>query len=598
MNRIVASYAVRTLIALTVSAPVNAANTVTVGSLSNPGGLMAALEAAHAVGATTISITPGYYNLPVPTVPASTSAVAGGMQRPFKPATATVLLNGWKDTTISCYGCTFMINDTSTYDYFVNLSNCTSVTWQGGTITTCQLPVCESPIVSVGLPDSKGYLTYNVTTLAGYPPISTGASTGTIAVGLATIVDSVTHLFKPNTGDFYAATATYIGMDAGGHRQFNVDLNAPCGAALAKGDIIATQAPTGPCKMYIINCTSCTIKDVTMYRGGAWDLTDISSSATTFDHDIHRTGPPPDGGTVSPLFSGFGAMSVYDSIGPTVKNCEWYGLTQDDIIAIGGRAYKVLNVVGNVLNVRNSGPYPKVGDTLRVSNKSFYCEVTITAISQSADGATSTITLDKDYNIPADCWATDPAYCGRGFKFLNCKFGSTRTRHIVAAADDGLIEGNTFFNAELDSIRIANEFGHGSEFAHNVVIRNNVVNGNGRSYHGTGAAIQIGSFGPQGNANITVENNTIIGATAESVAVAGSNGVRVANNTFANTAMYSPTNSYKVVGIWTSSNVALSGNILKNPGPKTASPWYFVDPTSKNVTGLDSSGLKVQHDKN
>jgi len=291
-------------------------------------------------------------------------------------------------------------------------------------------------------------------------------------------------------------------------------------------------------------------------------------------------------------------MSVYDLVGPTVKNCQWLGLTDDDIIAVGGRGYKILNVAGNVLTVMNSGPFPKVGDQLRVCSKSFYCQGTITAITQSVDGAQSTITLDKDYNIPVGCMATDPAYCGRGYKFLNCNFGSTRTRHIVAEADNGLIAGNTFNNAEIDAMRIGDiDLDPECCFAHHVVIRDNVIYGNARSYHGTGAAIQIGSYGPQGNEDIIIKNNLIVKPTGESVGIAGANRVMISNNTFEDTAEYSPTNAYTVVGVWTSSNVSLSGNILKNPGPKTASPWYFVDPTSKSISGLDSSGLKVQIDK-
>jgi len=232
------------------------------------------------------------------------------------------------------------------------------------------------------------------------------------------------------------------------------------------------------------------VKDVILYHNGFTTIHENDGIGIVFDHVIWAPGPPPTGGTqVSMFCSGSdGSDCINDSVGPTYRNCQWLGLLDDDDIAIHGFFWKVVDASGDKVaftdNTRYDGLILTVGQHLRVISNNFFAQGTITRLKD--DGQETTVTLDHDCHIPTGCYAYNPDACGAGYKIINCVLGSSRSRGIIAKADNGLIEGNSIYSAGVAAIKIGNDGLSGeSGYGNNLVVRNNVINGNGQSTGGS-----------------------------------------------------------------------------------------------------------------
>ena len=103
--------------------------------------------------------------------------------------------------------------------------------------------------------------------------------------------------YKKATGDFYKATITALGGT-----QYNVDFNQAC-PTLAVGDLIVSRSSI-MCgyKIHLTSCTSCTIKDVILYRNGFANIREDFCSADVFNNVTWSPGPAPSGGTKTSRF--------------------------------------------------------------------------------------------------------------------------------------------------------------------------------------------------------------------------------------------------------------------------------------------------------
>jgi len=543
-----------------------AGSTVHIGDPANPAGLQSEFDAAYSKGASTIIVKPGYYSF---------------------PAATTLHLSNWKDTTISCYGCMFMVNDTTGGHVFWGVSHCENLTLQGLTMSCAAMPMSESPIISLGPVDAKGFQTYNVRTPAGYPALPISAS---VFLG---VVDGVKHQFKANTGD---CLHSRVILNPDG--TFNCDFNQKC-PPLSLGDLIVARNPV-PWKFNFTYCVACTIKDVTLYHNGFTTIHENDGKGIVFDHVIWAPGPPPAGGAQLSVFcSGSdGSDCINDVVGPTYRNCQWLGLLDDDDIAIHGFFWKVIDASGHTVtfkdNTRYDGLILNVGQHLRILSNTFFVQGTIMAIKD--DTKETTVTLDHECNIPPGCYAYNPDACGAGYKIINCVLGSSRSRGIIAKADNGLIEGNSIYNAAVAAIKIGNDGLSGeSGYGSNLVVRNNIINGNGQSTGGVDGAIHIGAGDLKQNKNIVIEGNVIIGPALSCFLFEGADGITIANNTLVNTAQ-DATRDTCIMWLRSCDNVSLTNNLLINPGPRSSTPWYTLYSNCNNVTGLDSTGLATASD--
>jgi hypothetical protein len=524
-------------------------STVNVGDPSNPSALAAALQSAYAGGASTIVINPGTY-----TIPSGNNALP---------------LNNWSNVTVSCSGCTFVDTDPTGSDSLWSLSHCTNVIFEGGTITCSNMPMSENPIVSLGAKDGSGYQTYNVSTPAGYPALTPGSGNQ-----FCDVVDGKTFEYKLATGDFYKATITSLGSG-----EYNVDFNQGCPILAVGGLIVSRSSTMCGYKIHLGSCTSCTVQNVVLYRNGFSNIREDGCSGDVFNNITWAPGPAPTGGTKIPI---------------TYENCLMTGLLNDDDIAIHGYTLTVASVSGSTISVADntfSGqPHPLVGESMQVFNATYFGQGTITAVSDN--GTTTSITISNISGIPSGCLASDPNRCGAGYRIIQCELGSTRSRGIIAKASNGLIQGNTISNPGIAGILAGYEgfpSGEGG-YVSNVMISDNTINGCAQMQPGISyGAIYLAPPGPEGNQNISVENNILSNVAGVSVLVTGDNGVQIAYNTFANTALY--TNDYHLLNVKMSNAVALTNNLLTNRGAYTASPWYQYDSASTNLTGLNTSGV-------
>ena len=561
MRLLPAALAACLVVLMPISQRVLAGTTVTVGDPNNPGALNSAINSAYSGGASTINITPGTYTI---------------------PAAESLIVQNWQNGTINCAGSTFVItNNPGTNQDFWGIYNCTNVVLEGGTYTLNFMTMAQNRITSLGPKDGKGYQTYNVTPDAGYPAPPTGTNIA------CDVVDGTTQQYEPQTGDFYGTTVA-----AQGSGTYNIDFNQSC-KPLAVGDWIVMRGSWGPYKFHLYGCKNCTVQNVTLYRNGFSTIREDQCSGDTYNNCIWAPGPPPAGGTQAPLFScaADGSDALNDTVGPTYENCQWQGLLNDDDIAIHGTFWPVNAVSGNTVTIPDSAnPLLQVGQPLRFVGQStnFYAQGKITAINNN--GTNSIVTLDANYNIPLPAQVMNPDDCGAGYKIINCILGSTRSRGIIAKADGGLIQGNMIYNSGYTAIRLGEE-NPSSEagYVSNVTVRNNIIVGNG-AFDGGGTAIQIGMPGVEGNFNITIDHNVISNASGVSISINGANGVQVSNNTFANTSQVSYGDEHDL-WVQTSSNVTLTNNLLTNPGPYAASPFWEVDASSTGINGLNASGL-------
>ena len=240
-------------------------------------------------------------------------------------------------------------------------------------------------------------------------------------------------------------------------------------------------------------------------------------------------------------------------------------------------------------------------EPIRLSNGAGeYLDTSVQQQQVSQDGSTAVLTLaaapPADF-ARANALASNPNMNCPGYRFINDTVRDSRARGVVARGDNGLIQNCTFINNLLPGVLIALDPGNGfteSDYSHNVTVQNNVFNND--------QGIYIGSVGARGNQNITITSNVFANTPGSndtpSLLALGVAGLTVSNNTFANLGQQTSSggqqypNSMHAVNIQNSSQIALGGNLLTNPGASTASPVYAVDATSQqSITGMNAGSF-------
>ena len=547
--------------------------TTLVGDPRNPVGLPQALLAAHAAGATDITITPGTYDIP--------SQNHGD----------TIVFDGWSDTTIHASGVTLIFEELAHTP--VLFRNCRHATWDGGTLRFAQ-PACTQGRVESISSDAHGIVcTWHLD--AGYPTkLQPGA--------WVNVVDLATKRLKVGVGD----------QDTGTLEQTSPDvfrLHYPAGTKLgfALNDWLVARTVGGNSLVIHDNCDACTTQNVTLQNGG-WGafFENGGPGANRYLHCTVEPGPRPTGATADQLVGG-GADGLHSNAtrtGPDIEDFTCRGVFSDDCIAIHGELYRVLE--SNGVRLRTAGFRPLPGDPLRIASiHGFFAQGTLTKVEPNADG-TVWLTLDQDLHVPivppgADqkggTQASDPNECGAGYKILGCHLGDTRSRGILVKGDNGVIDGCTLDGCAMSAISIGPEFWWGEAgYSWHVVVTNNRILGCGQE-NADQAALYIHGDGAIANRDIVVTNNQFAESYGTNAAdIEYADGVELNGNRFDGTfPLPPPGNNGHIIHVTHCRNVKLAGNIVTNQGIG-AGPLVQRDPNTSEseIQGNNPTGIALQ----
>jgi len=206
---------------------------------------------------------------------------------------------------------------------------------------------------------------------------------------------------------------------------------------------------------------------------------------------------------------------------------------------------------------------------------------------------TTTVTLDKDCGVPASAKLSRPRGDGAGYKIIGCHLGDTRSRGILAKADNGLIQSNVLENCGMSAVSLGPEYYWGeADYVQNVTIKDNVIQNNGGATYG-GAAILVHGDGAVGNKNIVIQGNRFVANFQGDLEVQWADGVTLANNTLRAPSLWpAGVKPYAPVHLANCKNITLQGNTVQN----AASYQFPLVAASPEVTGVrhnDPSGIRA-----
>ena len=545
------------------------ASTVTVGDPQHPADLPAALVAAHTAGAADITIAPGVYDLP-----------------------STISLSRWSDTVIHANGVTLVFGDPSHTP--VVFEGCTRVTWDGGTIRYAHPAFTQGRIIAIASDANGPYLDWQID--AGY---ATEFERGRDL----NIVDQKTRLLKVGTTDW-----TPKAIDALTPGRFRLHLSPAQAARFAVNDWLVARSPGGWSVIHIRNGNACTIQNVTLQNGGFATLFETGGAgANRYLKCRIEPGPRPPGATEDPLVAD-GADGFHSSAtetGPDIEDCVFTGVFLDDCIAIHGGFSRVTQVDGATLTLASIYPLPQVHDTLRIADThGFFAQGTCQAVERGA-GDTVKVTLDQDLHVPIDhtqdddkrlgTKASNPRYCGRGYKMLRCQLGHTRSRGILVKADDGLIEGCTIAGCGMSGVSIGPEFWwNEAGYNWNVTVTHNRFSQCEQNNDWQGTLFVHGD-GAMGNRNISILENTFDRCYGTSIIHCDwTDGVQITGNEIAQPFPFEPRKPCYVIRLMNSKNIKLLDNRVVAPG-SFAGDLVGIDPSvaPSEVTNNDAAGIKI-----
>lgn len=515
---------------------VQAAGPVTVGDPKQPGNLAQAVQDAYAQGARKIVIRPGTYFLP-------------------DVGHTAITLDGWHDAAISGYGATLILTDLHWMHDAIDMKNCVSVTLAGLTLSQNKITSYQGRVVAVGKSaDGKDYCDWKPDVGYPVPPEHEKGFLG----GDVNVVDAQTRLFKIGVGDFYGVS--YQALPGG---IFRAQMKGG-----AVGDWLVGRYGDAPFKVYLNNCRGCTIKDVSLVRNGFAPLREENGGGNRYLHIVWASGPPPAGASEAPLVtnSADGMHMTGAFPGPDIERCVFEGLFLDDCIAIHGYFQTVTAVNGPALTVKGGGTL-KPGSLVRLSNtKGFFGEAMAVSVKDNGDGM-ATVVLDKDLGVPPDAKLSNPLADGAGYKILGCRLGNTRSRGILAKADNGIIENNVIEGCGQAAISLGPEYDWGeADYVRNVTMTGNVVRGNGRCAYG-GGAILVHGDGAAGNRDIFIRNNRFFANYQGDVDIQWADGVTLSGNVITGASAWPPGIPLpSPVSLAHSRAVTLRANVIHNPG--------------------------------
>jgi hypothetical protein len=541
-----------------------AAASVTVGDPAHPEGLAQALQDAYTGGAHRIVIRPGVYLMP-------------------NVGHTAITLQGWQNTTISAYGVTLILTDlTWPHDGF-NLNGCTNVTLAGVLLSQNQITSYQGRVIAVGK-DAAGKPYCDWRPDKGYP-VPPDTDKGFLG-GDANVVDAHTRRLKIGDGDFYG-----VKYEPNGDGTFRAQM----GGNIAIGDWLVGRYGNAPFKVHVVNSHDCTIRDVAMIRNGFAPLREEGGGGNHYLHDIWKLGPRPTGATEYPLVTnaadGMHMTNAYP--GPDIEDCVMTGVFLDDCIAIHGYFSTVTSVSGNMVTVKGGAGEMVVGQPIRVSDqKGFYGQANVTAIKDNGDG-TTTATLDQSLDIPTDAKLSNPLQNGAGYKIIGCQIGDTRSRGILAKADNGVIKNNRIIGCGMSAVSLGPEYSWGeADYVHHVRVEDNLIEGNGKAGYG-GAACLIHGDGAIGNQDITVHDNRFVGNDQGDFDVQWADGVTIADNTLIGATPWPATIPAQTMMSFTNvKNITLQGNVVHDATVYRA-PLVAVGANVTRLTNNDASGVRT-----
>jgi hypothetical protein len=554
-------------------------STVTVGDPQHPADLPQAIEQAHAQGAADITITPGVYDLP-----------------PMHQS-ATILLKQWSDATIHAKDVTLIFEDVDHCP--VLLADCTRVTWDGGTLLFVHPSYTQGRIKAISSDAQGDYCDWQID--AGY------ITDFDLAQGVFNVVDQKTRRLKVDTSDWFPDRRERLGPDS-----FRVHYRPGRGQKFAVNDWLVTRAPGGTSIVHLEGCHSCTMENVTLQNGGFAAFFETGGlGANAYTACKIEPGPRPSGATENQLV-GCGADGLHSARteqGPTITNCTFSGVFLDDCIAIHGTFYRVIQAEGTVVTLFARGPFPQVGDTLRIADmKGFFATAICKAVDIPPDQNPERlvrVTLDQDLHVPIDhsensdkrkgTKADDPRYCGQGYLIKDCHLGNTRSRGILVKADSGTIEGCTIEGCGMSGVSIGPEFWwNESGYCSHVTVSENTFTECNKN-NGDQAALWIHGDGAIGNRGIVVQGNTFKACYGQSVLrIDYTDGVQLSGNKISGSFQVELKSPGNVIALMQSKNVKLDGNIVTDQGPFAGDVvGLYAGMVPSEVTNDNPSGILV-----
>ena len=551
----------------TISAPAPAVPAVIVGDPKDPGALAQAVSDAYQRGARRIVIKPGVYMLP-----------DGGH--------TALALDGWKDAVLSAYGVTLIITDLKWGHNVFDINHCAHVTLQGVILSQSTVTAYQGRVIAVGK-DAAGKATCDWRPDAGYPVPPNTEPKGFLG-GNVNVVDGRTRLLKTGVGDYYGASAEALGDGS-----FRVHFNQ---AALpfGVGDWLVGRYGDAPFKVYIGDSRDCTVKDVTMMRNGFAPIREDNGGGNHYLHCVWVLGPRPRGATEDPIVTNAadGMHMIGSYPGPDIENCVFQGVFLDDCIAIHGGFTTIKGVAGIALTLEGDGGLV-VGQPARISDEhGFFGEAVVTALKDNGD-RTWTATLDRDLGVPVGAKLNNPHKDGAGYKIIGCRLGSTRSRGILAKADDGLIQNNTIEGCGQAAISLGPEYyWNEANYVKHVLVAGNTIRGNGIATYGGGAVLVHGD-GAVGNQDITLQNNRFFSNHQGDVDVQWTDGLTLSGNVFTE----SSTSLHPLppaVQLANSRRITLKGNSVIDASKYTLLfPLVSIGANVTDVRGNDPSGIRA-----
>ncbi|OAI56249.1 hypothetical protein AYO49_04620, partial [Verrucomicrobiaceae bacterium SCGC AG-212-N21] len=329
-------------------------------------------------------------------------------------------------------------------------------------------------------------------------------------------------------------------------------------------------------------CAGLTFKNVTVHSApGIGFLVRFAEEAGTFENVRIIPGPKPAGATEERLFStsadGFNA--AYVRKGPILKNCD-FSFMGDDAVNLHGVMLPVIKWLDEktFLSMRShrSERFDRLihaGDEVRFLKAPAY------AVSQRAKVEKIDYREGTDASFAADVrkiWPTSkeegpgalfvirldqavtgvepgdfcdvPATSAPGFSITDSFFHDHRARGLRLMSNDGVVENNRFERLKGVAITVGPEYAFWREagWCRNIVIRSNriVDVGQGtdlqqRTSYTTGAITVMGRVEPQkentryfqGNENIEITGNEIMGCSVNGITITAAKGVKVHQNT-------------------------------------------------------------------
>ncbi len=537
---------------------------VTVGNPTHPEALAAAVQSAYDGGARRIVIRPGVYVLP-------------------NTGHSALTLNGWKDAVLSAYGVTLILTDLAWMHDGIDLIDCTRVTVAGPLLSQSKVTAYQGRVVAVGK-DASGAPTCEWKPDAGYP-VPPAAEKGFLG-GDVNVVDAHTRLLKTGCGDFYGVS--YSPLPDG---TFRAQMGGPFGV----GDRLVGRSGDAPFKVYLRNSYGCTIKNVTLMRNGFAPLREEGGGGNHYLHCIWALGPHPARATEEPLVTNAAdGMHMTGSFpGPDIENCEFRGVFLDDCIAIHGYFQTIKSASGTAVTLDGGVGSVKIGGTVRISGqKGFFAEALVVAVKDNGD-KTTTVTLDKDYGVPASAKLSNPHEGGAGYKITGCRLGDTRSRGILAKADDGLLENNVLENCGMSAVSLGPEYSWGeADYVQNVTIRNNVIRSCGRAGYG-GSAVLVHGDGAMGNKNIVVQGNRFDANLQGDVDIQWAGGVTLSHNIFTGASAWPPSiHPQSPIALANCRAVTLRANVV-HPSGFYKSNLVAVGPNVIGVQNNDPAGIRT-----